>query len=245
MPKKPNIEWGGVAMKPNSFVVAVVAVAGMVSNAAQGIPLWTITTQGRISEGFDHTGVFGVPKRDLAGLEYTQTLIANVDRSKYNGYQNATENNLYGREGIPAFAVIDAVAGRTVRYDITRDMGQQHYLSMAALLGGEDQVYTNGFGWDDTRDNYVGAFAYVYTSVAADSFVPTLDFAQSFMAFIGPETPSSDYFYATGTRGAVSFRGDVQVIRVVASNAADLPEPASAALFGAGLLGLVALGRRA
>ncbi|WP_449405902.1 PEP-CTERM sorting domain-containing protein [Massilia phosphatilytica] len=134
--------------------------------------------------------------------------------------------------------------GHTVSYEVTRHQGQQHYLARAALLGGEDEVCTSGFGWDDADANYVEAFAYVYTYVAADSFVPTLDFADSFTAFIAMETPSFDRFYVTGPRGNAYFGGDVQVVKVVGSNSTDLPEPASMALLGAGVLGLVALRRR-
>ncbi|WP_449405903.1 hypothetical protein [Massilia phosphatilytica] len=95
-------------MKPYAFVVAAVAAAGMFASAAQASPLWTVTTQGIIPGGFDDTGVFGVRKRDLAGLASTQTVIANVDRSKYDGgYQNATENNIFGKDETPAFTVIE------------------------------------------------------------------------------------------------------------------------------------------
>lgn len=231
-------------MKLNAFVVAAVAAAGMFTGTVHAAPLWTVTTQGLISSGFDTTGVFGVAKRDLAGLAYTQTIIANVDPSRYHlHYQSATENNLYGTDETPAFTLIDSVDGHTVRYEVTRHQEQQHYLVRAALTGGQDAVSTGGFGWDATDDNYLEAFAYASTESAADSFVPTLDFGQSFTAFIGPEISSFDRFYVAGTRGTVYFGGDVQVLEVVASNSVNVPEPASTALFGAGLLGLIALRR--
>lgn len=164
-------------MKTKALVVAAAAAAGMFTGAVDAAPLWTVTTQGIISSGFDTTGVFGVARRDLAGLAYTQTVIANVDPSRYHfHYQSPTENNLYGTDETPAFTVIDSVDGHTVSYEVTRHHEQQHYLIKAAALGGQDAISTGGFGWDQSDDNYLEFFAYAFTDSAADSFIPTLDF---------------------------------------------------------------------
>lgn len=227
------------------IIIAAVVATGLPATAVQASPFWTMTTQGIITSGIDYTGVFGVAHRDLAGLAFTQTFIADVDRTKYHGgFQNATENDIFGNTETPAFTLIDSVDGHTVSYAITRPLTQEHYLAAAALLGGTDQVYTTGGGYDAANENFVGAFAYAYTSSAADSFVPAPDFGQSFTAYINFNTTTLNRFSVTGSRGIANFNGDVQVVRVVASDSAPVPEPASIGLLGAGLLGLAALGRR-
>lgn len=232
-------------MKLKPIVIAACVAAGMSVGAAQAAPIWTVTAQGIITSGIDYTGVFGVAGRDLAGLAFTQTFIANVDRTQYNGgYQNATENILYGNTETPAFTVIDTVDSHTVTYDITQPLGQEHDLVMAALQGGTDAVITSGFGYDASGKNYLAAFAFLSTSSALDSFVPTLDFAQSFTAFINFNTYTLNRFYVTGSRGDANFNGDIQTLTVVGSESAAIPEPASVALVGAGLLGFAALRRR-
>lgn len=228
----------------------MVVVANMYAGAVQASPIWTLTTHGKITNGVDNARMFETGSSNLTGLEYTQTLRASVDPSKYlmDTSSNMWQVGMYALEPQP-FTVSMTVNGLTFTYQVTSPNYGYQYISAGTSRypssGYPDQIYSSQDGIDASGYG-VAAYVNVYTYDAARAFVPTTDFGQKIVAnFSDRVTSTANFYVAKDGLYSTYIVGNIVSIEVNTDISTDIPEPASIALLGIGMLGIAAWRRRA
>lgn len=233
-------------MKLKQIVLATLLASAAFAGAAQASPTWTLTAEGRIAEGLDYAGYFGQAGQTLNGIAYKQTITVSVDPSEYGSVSSSEwQTTLSG--SFPGFTESVTINGKTLSYSITQAINAQEVIANAASAHGDyygDQIYSFQYGNDD-HNNQVTGVIQAFTYYRQWAFVPTTDFGQKIVANGSiVNTYSSMNIVADGHAG-LYFYAYPTLVTVNADDASsNVPEPASIALFGAGLLGLAALRRR-
>lgn len=203
---------------------------------------WTVSTTGTIGRGYDYMGVFGEVGRDLSGLSFRQSVVANTDPSLWEMYDhqhpNIQELHFIG----PSFTTTVTVDGHTSVFStLSTERGTQYMANLvtAGVTGNPELIYTLQTG--PTQDGsilYSGQYAVSYTN----AFVPELSYDQRISVATGSDFTTysefrfqSVWFIAGSAYGA---GGNVERIDV---NVFDVPEPATAVLFLIAVLALAAV----
>jgi hypothetical protein len=226
-----------------AFAAVAFAMAGL-ANAT----VITVSTTGTIDSGKDTLGLFGTPGGDLAGLPYVLTVTTGFDSpDRYYTFPNGS----FGATREPFVAAV-TVEGRRYAYLIVQ--ANQTDLSMRLPISGNSGITFAAVGRDDA-----GTLIAVNQIVSQDIFTDTLtDYLNV------PVQGTSSIVLQVGTsQGSTIFRdsdpptfvlnGDPATLTPPAPPVSDptppsgltpVPEPTSAMLFGAGLLGFATLRRR-
>ena len=232
-------------VKIKSIFALAVVTASAFAGSVQASPVWTVSFHGIISYGYDSAGIFGTANQDLAGLEYTQTITASVDPNQYPGIYNYP--NFISMFGNAApFMDTVTVNGKTISFNIVNPENSEQTIANGAssnIALAYDEINTVDSGYDSTYTKYLFAFNGAYTNDKNSAFVPTPDFGQTINKAIEPGVDAFSYFTLNSNGGNdATFYATADSIMVNVS--ADVPEPASIALFGFGLLGMSVLRRR-
>jgi hypothetical protein len=214
-------------------IISFSLLAGQVQAA-----LWTVTTSGTIYSGFDKAGYFGAVNSDLRGLSYTQSVT--LDPLQYSTVsRQAFFQTGFGT--ISAAKVTVSVNGvsRSFLLDPTKDNDGRASLLAAS---NQERVVMNQYGYQADGE-FFGSFldfnSYDYKFLNGVGFDQVVSYDAQ---------PGDDgYYYFSAGRGApgevVDTFWDANVTNI-SINAADVPEPASAALFALGLLAFAAARRK-
>jgi len=197
------------------ILVAAVAAVALSAAAARADVLYTLTYSGTIQNGQD-TGLFG-GLGSLAGQAFSETFTFNGTQSQLSSY-STVYNDLYPAVG----SVVVTVNGHS--FTIVSTPLQYSELYVSSLAGGSnvDQVYSylvNGSSY---------AQSFLYTNIPALSFLANDSLSQAMNYSVPNSVNSNASFSASGG----SFSAQVSNLSM---NSAPAPEPASLALFGAGL----------
>lgn len=234
--KKMKLAFASVA-----FAVATLANATVI----------TVSTSGTIDSGKDTIGLFGTPGRNLANLPYVMTVTVGFDSPSRN-FTGPNGSNGATSEPFVAVVTIDGV--RYANFiDHTSSMG----LTMLLPRSGKP-----GIGFNASGRDAAGTLVSVHDVISQDIFTNSLtDYLNV------PVHGTSDITLQIATSNAyVMFKDSDPTTYVMNGDPATLtppvppippasdpappsgttpvPEPTSAMLFGAGLLGFAALRRR-
>lgn len=198
----------------NLYCCVLLLATGLAAANVQASPIWTVTSSGTISEGYDCVErdscvpLFGTTEPDLAGYKYTISITASIDPAKWSDHVVAPNGWSHLLGDGPGFSTTITVNGTTIKFDVpNHSFGQQ-------LVYG---TFTPG-GWT------IGQSGYNSGRTVEDHYVMASD--SMFESWGGKREGYHEVF----------FRGDIESRSIVLG---EIPEPLSLSLFGLGLVGLL------
>lgn len=234
-------------MNLKSMIVATVVATGMFTTAAQATPVWTLTAEGTIAYGTDNAGVFGTVGQDLHNVGFKQTITVSVDPAKYGWSDMGSIDHSWLYGSFPGFTESITINNKTQSYLITQPIYAQQSISSLNASGGyyNDSVYSYQYGNDDDQ-NQIFAMIQASTSYAQYAFVPAGNFDQQ-MTVVSSVVNMHSSASAIDSMGHQLFRFEAypdQITVNVDQATNQVPEPASVALLGVGVLAICAIRRR-
>lgn len=223
-----------------------VATAAIVSTSLLGASasaaLWTFTTAGTITYGYDYAGLFGTTQ-DLTGMNYVLSTIVDPEayayKYSYLGYGDDRQVN-YGSNSSPVTQKV-TVGSVTKTFDF----------DLAAYNWGQSYMHSNG-SFAQAYQNANGTLANgerVWVSHSVYSYAQDFLDSVSFSQNLNYQPTADDSGYASFGMGngygysTVYFNGAKPTTLTINNQLApaapvDVPEPAPLALFGLGLIAL-------
>ncbi|WP_254442226.1 PEP-CTERM sorting domain-containing protein [Duganella vulcania] len=210
------------------FAAAAVVALSVFATQAHADQMWTVTTTGTVDQGYDSTGVFGTPNRNLAGLSFTQSVSVYVDG---------------GRD--PYFWDTVTMGGRTVTL-YSSFTPESRQLIASKFDGSMDIIDNSQQGFTAAGNSF-----YVAQSVSNDtkSFVPSNDYAQVLGPIDVSDPSFSNYVYFSLTKwqfgdGSQEASFQSRSVKTISVNAVPEPETYAMLLAGLGLVGFAARRKR-
>lgn len=225
------------------FKITLLAMAVMASlggSAAVQAEVVTVVTSGKIDSGRDYLGIFGAAGRDLTGLNYTQTISADLAQgytpggnSHYLNLNNPDTATLTGRT---------VVGGTTYNWTVNNAGGafQLAKFQFDGFPTYPDQIYLgvnnfnqvsgNGLKFDIENSVYSNTRSFVSNLNPNQRLIPSTNDLQNLSLFTVQNNVASTTFRATSTLSYVALN--------------PVPEPESWAMLVLGLGVLGALARR-